>query len=114
MVAAHDFQLDSQANPFKSLTGTVGGVRGRLEILVLISVLAVAAAGVLLGLRYKAAALIAGTTVMVLAILAWNGLGLSPSVAFSSLVILILALQSGYIIGVWLAIAWRRHAETRR
>jgi preprotein translocase subunit SecF len=78
------------------------------------SVLAVAAAGVLLGLRYKAAALIAATTVMVLAILAWNGVGLSPSVALSSLVVLVLALQSGYIIGVWLAIAWRRRAETRR
>jgi uncharacterized membrane protein YqgA involved in biofilm formation len=78
------------------------------------SVLAVAAIGVLLGLRYKAPALIAVTTVMVLAILAWNGLGLSPSVAFSSLVILVLALQSGYVIGVWLAIAWRRHADNRR
>ncbi|WP_353646373.1 hypothetical protein [Mesorhizobium sp. WSM2239] len=80
----------------------------------LMSVLAVAATGVLLGLRYKAPALIAVTTVMVLAILAWNGLGLSPSVAFSSLVILVLALQSGYVIGVWLAIAWRRHAENGR
>jgi hypothetical protein len=78
------------------------------------SVLAVAAAGVLLGLRYKAPALIAVTTVMALAILAWNGLGLSPSVAFSSLVILVLALQSGYIVGIWLAIAWRRRAENRR
>jgi hypothetical protein len=78
------------------------------------SVLAVAAAGVLLGLRYKAPALIAVTTVMALAILAWNGLSLSPSVAFSSLVILVLALQSGYIIGIWLATVWRRHAENRR
>ena len=87
---------------------------GRLEISVLMSVLAVAAAGVLLGLRYKAAALIASTMVMVLAILTWNGLGLSPAVAFSSLVVLVLALQSGYIIGVWLAIAWRRRAENGR
>lgn len=92
----------------------LGGICGSLEIPLLVSVLAVAAAGVLLGLRYKAAALIASTMVMVLAILAWNGLGLSPSVAFSSLVFLVLALQSGYIIGVWLAIAWRRRAETRR
>jgi uncharacterized membrane protein YqgA involved in biofilm formation len=78
------------------------------------SVLAVAAAGVLMGLRYKAPALIAMTTVMVLAILAWNGLGLSPYMAFSSLLIFVLALQSGYIIGIWLAIAWRRHAENGR
>jgi hypothetical protein len=114
MVSAHDFQLNSQPNPSRSLVGLLGASAGRLEIPVLMSVLAVAAAGVLLGLRYKASALIAVTTMMALGIWAWNGLGLSPSVTLSAMVIFVLALQSGYIIGLWLAIAWRRHAENRR
>jgi hypothetical protein len=78
------------------------------------SILAAAAAGIILGLRYKAPALIAMSALLALVILAWNGAGGSPSVTFPNIVFLVLALQAGYVLGLWLAIAWRRYAENGR
>jgi len=85
--------------------------RENLEMAVLVSVFALVAAGVFLGLRYKAPTLIAATALLVLGSVAWNGLGLPGPLTISSVLILVLVLQCAYLVGMALAVAWRRKAE---
>ena len=66
----------------------------------LTSILAVSVAGVLLGLRFKAPALLAVTALLSVGILAWNGLGLSNHVTVSELFILVFALACAYLVGL--------------
>lgn len=75
---------------------------------VLMSVLAVTAVGVLLGLRYKAPALIAATALLVLGSFAWNRLGLPGSVTVANFLILAFALACAYLVGLSLSVAWKR------
>jgi hypothetical protein len=83
---------------------------GFLESHVLMSVLVVAATGVLLGLRYKAPALIAATALLVLGSFAWNGLGFPGSVTVANFLILVFSLTCAYLVGLSLAVALRRDA----
>lgn len=66
----------------------------------LLSVIAVAAAGVLVGLRFKAPALIAATAVLLVGSLVWNGLGFPGHVTISRFLILAFALACAYVVGV--------------
>lgn len=76
-----------------------------------VSVFALAVAGVLLGLRYKAPTLIAATALLALGSVAWNGLGLPGPLTVPSVLLLVLVLQCAYLLGMSLAVAWRRNAE---
>ncbi|WP_135920233.1 hypothetical protein [Mesorhizobium sp. M3A.F.Ca.ET.201.01.1.1] len=75
----------------------------------LMSVVAVSAAGVLMGLRFKAPALIAATALLVIGSFAWNGLGLPGYVTVTRFLVLAFALASAYIVGLSLAARWRRN-----
>lgn len=81
---------------------------------VLMSVMAVAAAGVLLGLRYKAPALIAATALLVIGSFAWNGLGLPGPVTVANFLILAFALACAYLVGLSLSVAWKRNESKGR
>ncbi|MBB6408691.1 hypothetical protein [Mesorhizobium sangaii] len=72
------------------------------------SVVAVSAAGVLLGLRFKAPALIAATALLVIGSFAWNGLGLPGHVTVTKFLILAFVLACAYIIGLSLSVHWRQ------
>jgi hypothetical protein len=74
-----------------------------LEVLVLLSVIAVAAAGVLMGLRFKAPALIAATAVLLIGSLVWNGLGFPGHVTISRFLVLAVALACAYVVGLLLS-----------
>ncbi|ESZ78583.1 hypothetical protein X726_01055 [Mesorhizobium sp. L103C105A0] len=74
-----------------------------LEISVLTSILAVSVAGILLGLRFKAAALLAATAVLLIAILAWNSLGLWGHVTGGKSLVLIFLLACAYLAGLSLS-----------
>jgi hypothetical protein len=80
----------------------------KLEVLVLLSVIAVAAAGVLVGLRFKAPALIATTAVLLAGSLVWNGLGFPGHVTISRFLILVFALACAYVVGLLLSTRGRR------
>ncbi|AZO09418.1 MULTISPECIES: hypothetical protein [unclassified Mesorhizobium] len=73
------------------------------------SVVAVSAAGVLMGLRFKAPALIAATALLVIGSFAWNGLGLPGYVTVTRFLVLAFALACAYIVGLSLAARWRRN-----
>lgn len=69
----------------------------------LLSVIAVAAAGVLMGLRFKAPALIAATAVLLIGSLVWNGLGFPGHATISRFLILAVALACAYVVGLLLS-----------
>lgn len=83
-------------------------LRVSLEISVLMSVVAVSAGGVLLGLRFKAPALIAATALLVIGSFAWNGLGLPGHVTVTKFLILAFVLACAYIVGLSLSVHWKR------
>ena len=76
---------------------------------VLMSIIAVSAAGVLMGLRFKAPALIAATALLLVGSFAWNGLGLPGYVTLTKFLILAFVLACAYIIGLSLSVHWRRN-----
>jgi hypothetical protein len=83
-------------------------------MLVLMSVLAVGGAGVLLGLRYKAPALIAATALLVLGSFAWDQWVVPGSVTFVDLLILAFTLNCAYLVGLVLSLAWQRNEGKSR
>lgn len=74
----------------------------------LMSVVAVSAAGVLMGLRFKAPALIAATALLMIGSLAWNDLGLPGYVTITKFLILAFALAVAYIVGLSISVYWKR------
>lgn len=80
----------------------------QLEMSVLMSVVAVSAAGVLMGLRFKAPALIAGTAVLLIGSLVWNGLGLPGYVTITRFLILAFAMACAYIVGLSISVHRKR------
>jgi hypothetical protein len=82
-----------------------------LEMSVLMSVVTVSAAGVLMGLRFKAPALIAATALLLIACFAWNGLELPGYVTLAKFLILAFALACAYIIGLSLSVHWKRNEK---
>lgn len=73
------------------------------------SVVAVFASGILIGLRFKAPALIAATALLMIGSLAWNGLGLPGYVTVAKFLILAFALACAYIVGLSLSVHWKRN-----
>ncbi|TIN30638.1 MAG: hypothetical protein E5Y31_06410 [Mesorhizobium sp.] len=76
----------------------------------LMSVVAVLAAGVLMGLRFKAPALIAATALLAIGSFAWNGLEMPGHVTVTKFLILAFVLACAYIIGLSLSVRWKRTA----
>ena len=74
------------------------------ETPVIMSVIAVAAGGVFLGLRFKAPILIAATAFLLGGSVAWNRLGFPGQVTVGNLLILAFALACAYLIGVSLSV----------
>ncbi|TIQ36054.1 MAG: hypothetical protein E5X48_11585 [Mesorhizobium sp.] len=73
------------------------------------SVVAVFASGILIGLRFKAPALIAATALLMIGSFAWNGLGLPGYVTVAKFLILAFALACAYIVGLSLSVHWKRN-----
>ncbi|WP_210266331.1 hypothetical protein [Mesorhizobium sp. NZP2077] len=76
----------------------------------LMTIIAVSAAGVLIGLRFKAPALIAATALLVVGSFAWNGIGLPGHVTVVKFLILAFILACAYIVGLSLSVRWKRNA----
>jgi hypothetical protein len=76
---------------------------------VLLSVLAVLAAGLAMGLRFKAPALLAATALLLVGSYAWNRLGLPGHVTTGRSVILAFVLASAYMVGLFLSLRWQRN-----
>jgi len=76
---------------------------------VLMSIIAVSAAGVLMGLRFKAPALMAATALLMIGSLAWNSLGLPGYVTVAKSLILAFVLACAYIVGLSLSVRWKRN-----
>ncbi|QKD18932.1 hypothetical protein HGP13_30055 [Mesorhizobium sp. NZP2077] len=74
------------------------------------TIIAVSAAGVLIGLRFKAPALIAATALLVVGSFAWNGIGLPGHVTVVKFLILAFILACAYIVGLSLSVRWKRNA----
>lgn len=72
------------------------------------SVIAVSAAGVLMGLRFKAPALIAATALLLVGSFVWNGLGFPGHVTVASFLILAVALAAAYLVGLSLSVRFKR------
>jgi hypothetical protein len=77
-----------------------------LEMSVLMSVIAVSAAGVLMGLRFKAPALIAATALLLVGSFVWNGMGF-PDVTVTNFLILAFVLACAYLIGLSLSVRFK-------
>nr|WP_145994430.1 hypothetical protein [Mesorhizobium loti] len=77
----------------------------------LTSILAVSVAGILLGLRFKAAALLAATAVLLIGILAWNSLEFPGHVTVGKSLILMFFSACGYLVGLSLSLFRNRHEE---
>lgn len=77
----------------------------------LTSILAVSVAGILLGLRFKAAALLAATAMLLVGILAWNSLGLPGHVTLGQSLILMFFSACGYLVGLSLSLRRHRNEE---
>ena len=75
-------------------------LRVPLEISVLTSIFAVSVAGILLGLRFKGPALLAATALLLIGIVAWNGLGMPGHASVGTSVILIFVLACAYLVGL--------------
>lgn len=85
-------------------------LRMPLEISVLTSILAVSVAGILLGLRFKAPALLAATAFLSIGSFAWNRLGLPSHVTLGEFFVLVLVLACAYLVGLSLS-AYRNRNE---
>lgn len=72
------------------------------------SVVAIFAAGILLGLRYKVAALVAATALLVVGSIIWNMLPL-PQVSMINFLILVFVLALAYLAGLSLATRFGRN-----
>lgn len=72
------------------------------------SVVAISAAGILIGLRYKAPALVAATALLLAGSIAWNVLGL-PGASVTNFLILAFVLSCAYLVGLSLAVRFGRH-----
>ncbi|MFE0018022.1 hypothetical protein ACFWXH_24485 [Mesorhizobium sp. NPDC059054] len=81
-----------------------------LEISVFTSIIAVSVAGILLGLRFKAAALLAATALLLVGIVIWNSLGLPGPVTVGKSLILMFFSACGYLVGLSLSL-WRNRNE---
>ncbi len=77
----------------------------------LTGILAVSVAGILLGLRFKAATLLAATAVLLVGILAWNSLGFPGHVTVGKSLILMFFSAGGYLVGLALSLRRRRNGE---
>ena len=73
------------------------------------SIIAVSAAGVLMGLRFKAPALMAATALLMIGSLVWNSLGLPGYVTVAKFLILAFVLACAYIVGLSLSVRWKRN-----
>jgi len=78
---------------------------------VLMTLIALAAAGALIGLRFKVSALLAATALLAVGSLAWNGFGFPGHVSVLKFLILAFVLAGAYIIGVFLSVRWKQTAE---
>lgn len=76
----------------------------------LTSILAVSVAGVLLGLRFKAPALLAATALLSVGRFAWNRLELPGHVSVGEFFILVFVLACAYLVGLSLS-AYRNRNE---
>jgi hypothetical protein len=79
-----------------------------LEMSVIMGVVVVSAAGVLMGLRLKAPALIAATALLMIGSFAWNGLGLPGYMTIAKFLVLAFALACAYIVGLSISVHWKR------
>lgn len=80
----------------------------------LLSVFVMSAAGILLGLRYRASALLAATALVIVGSVVCNLLGSEVQLSGVSTLVLVLTLQGAYLGGLWLAFIIRRIARTNR
>ena len=80
-----------------------------LEISVLMSIVAVSAAGIVMGLRFKAPALLAATALLLVGSFAWNNLGLPGYVTVTRFLILTFVLAFAYIVGLSLSVRRKRN-----
>jgi len=98
---------------FDGLSAAAGRLvlRASLETSVLTSILAVSVAGILIGVRFKAAALLAATAVLIVGILAWNSLGLPGHVTVGKSLILMFFSACGYLVGLSLSLYRKRNEE---
>lgn len=74
----------------------------------LTSVIAAAAVGLLMGLKFKVPILIVATTLLLIGSLAWNQLGLPGDVTVARFLILAFALACAYLVGLSLSAGFRR------
>ncbi|ESX98335.1 hypothetical protein X755_16230 [Mesorhizobium sp. LNJC405B00] len=79
---------------------------GALEISVLMTIIALAAGGVLMGLWFKAPALIAATALLLIGSFAWNGFGFPGHVTVLKFLILAFVLAGAYTVGLFLSVRW--------
>lgn len=77
----------------------------------LTSILVVLVAGILLGLWFKAAALLAASAVLFVGILVWNALGLPSHMTIGKSLILMFCLACGYLVGLALSLHRNRNEE---
>ncbi|UCI29375.1 hypothetical protein [Mesorhizobium sp. B4-1-4] len=75
----------------------------------LTSIFAVSVAGILLGLRFKAPALLAATALLLIGIVAWNYLGWPGHVTVGKFLILVFVLASAYLVGLSLPVYRNRN-----
>jgi hypothetical protein len=75
---------------------------------VLSTTVAVALAGVMIGMRFKVPALIAATALIMVAGGIWVGWGFSGQRSFAWVLLTVLVLQCSYLFGLLLAFIWRR------
>ncbi len=75
---------------------------------------AVALAGVMIGMHFKAPALIAASAFIVVAGGIWVGSGLSGQWSFGWVALSVLTLQCSYLFGLLLAFIWRRKTNGRQ
>ncbi|TIW28116.1 MAG: hypothetical protein E5V81_03755 [Mesorhizobium sp.] len=79
--------------------------------MVLTSILAVSVAGILLGFRFRVAALLAATALLVIGIVAWNSLGSPGYVTVGKSLVLIFFLAGAYLVGLSLLVLRNRNEE---
>lgn len=81
---------------------------------VLSTIVAVAIAGVIIGTRFKAPALLAASAVVLVAGAIWMGSGVSGQRSFAWVLLSVLILQCSYVLGLLLAFLWRRKTNGRQ
>jgi hypothetical protein len=86
-----------------------------MDVAVLWSLVVVSVTGVLLGLRFRAPALIAATAATIVIRAAAVGFGdIFEWQRLPSIVLLVVTLQCAYLLGVLLGIVWRRAVSPTR